>query len=267
MQHRTCILCLLCLVLIPVALAQNPPEKQPVVKFADGGADPSGVGPMESIFIPPKAGAPFDLKLGAEWSRAMANGGTFTLVNERRIIRDSRGRIFQERKTLVPKGGDVEPKITVFQITDPEQHTWYNCSPSRKVCELLPYRLTTTTQYQPRQGTSGPLPDGKGFRQEDDLGEGTLQGLGTHGYREVITFNPGAMGNDKEMRVTREFWFSPQLDINLSSLVDNPQTGKQVFTARELSTSEPDPAFFEVPGDFRVIDHRGEDGSAPSQRQ
>ncbi|HWE86882.1 MAG TPA: hypothetical protein VG267_18195 [Terracidiphilus sp.] len=261
MRVRLCSLLILASALVSAGQAQNPPEKQPVVKFADGGADASGVGLMDSIFIPPKAGAPFDLKLGAEWSRAMANGGSFTLVNERRIVRDSRGRIYQERFTLVPKGGDLQPQMTVFQITDPDQHTWYNCAPYNKVCDLRSYRLSTTMHFQPQLETSGALPDGKGYRQDDDLGEGSQHGLGTHGYREVYSFNPGAMGNDKEMTITREFWFSPQLGINLSSLVDNPQTGKQIFTVKELSTSEPDPSMFEVPADYRVIDRRPAEAS------
>jgi hypothetical protein len=267
MQFRLCTLLILASVLVSAAPAQNPPEKQPAVKFADGGADASGVGLMDSIFIPPKSGAPFDLKLGAEWSRAMANGGSFTMVNERRIVRDSRGRIYQERFTLVPKGSDAQPQMTVFQITDPDQHTWYNCAPYNKVCELRSYRLTAAMRFQPQLGSSGALPDGKGYREDNDLGEGTIQGLGTHGYREVFSFNPGAMGNDKEMTITREFWFSPQLGINLSSLVDNPQTGKQVFTVKELSTSEPDPSLFEVAADYRIVDRRPTEANAPAPHQ
>jgi len=256
MPVRLCFLVLCLSALASLAAAQTSSDGPPVVKFSDGGADISGVGPMQSIFIPPKAGAPFDLKLDAEWSRAMANGGTFTLVNERRIARDRRGRIYQERWVLVPKGGDVKSQMTVFQITDPDQHTWYNCSPHSKICELLPYHLTAAMVYKPGLGASGPLPDGRGYRQDEDLGEGTLQGLETHGYRETTTFNPGAMGNDAPMVNTREFWFSPQLVINLSSLVDNPQTGRQLFTVKDLSTSEPDPALFDVPSGYRIVDRR-----------
>jgi hypothetical protein len=263
MQLRPWFLALpLALAFLPASSAQNS-SGPPVVNFSDGGASPAGNGPMESIFIPPKANSPFSLKLAAEWTRPLAGGGSFTLVNERAISRDGKGRIYQERWILVPKGGAIKPGMTVFQITDPDQHTWYNCSPRTKVCELLPYTITSQMKYQPRLGASGPLPDGRGFSQVDDLGAGTTQGLETHGYREAITFNPGTMGNDQPMTATREFWFSPQLAINLSSMVDNPQTGKQVFTVKDLSTSEPDPAIFRVPPDYKVLDHR-EDPEGPT---
>ena len=120
---------------------------------------------MESIFIPPKAGAPFSLTLDTEWSRPMSGGGTFTLANERHIVRDSKGRIYQERWGLVPKGGKDKSVMGVFQVTDPELHTWFNCNPWTKVCDLYRYSLSTKGKFDPPIGTSGPLPDGSGFAE------------------------------------------------------------------------------------------------------
>jgi hypothetical protein len=213
---------------------------------------------MESVFFPPKAGAPFSLTLATDWTRPLGNGGTYTMANERHIVRDSKGRIYQERWILVPKGGKLKSWMDVFQITDPALHTWFNCITKIKVCDLYTYHLTTAQNFQPAIGTSGPLPDGSGVRQHEDLGIGTTEGLETHGYRETITINAGVMGNDEPMVVMREFWFSPQLGFNLKSIVDAPDTGRQVFTVKNLSTSEPEPSFFEIPGDYKVIDRRSE---------
>jgi hypothetical protein len=229
-------------------------QSQPAVVRPDGGTS----GRMESIFIPPKAGAPFSLTLVTEWSRPLGNGGTFTLTNQRRIVRDSRGRIYQERWILVPKGGDIKSRMDVFQITDPEQHTWYNCETATKVCELLKYHLTTEDNFQAAIGTSGPLANGKGSHQHEDLGVSRTDSVDTHGYRETVTINPGVMGNDKAMVTTREFWYSPELAINLISIVDAPQSGKQVFVAKDLATSEPEPSLFVVPDEYKIVDKRDE---------
>ena len=129
------------------------------------------------------------------------------------------------------------------------------CKTATKECDLYRYDLTTKDNFQPPTSVSGPLSDGSGFRQHEDLGLNSIEGQETHGYRETTTFNPGVMGNDKPMTVTREFWYSPHLAVNLVSIVDEPMTGKQVFTATQLSTAEPDPAFFEVPVDYKVVDH------------
>lgn len=224
-------------------------------RYAEGGAG----GVMQSIFVSPKAHAPFSMTLSTEWSKPVDGGGSFTLVNERHILRDSNGRIYQERWTLAPKGGEVKSQMTVFQITDPQQHTWYNCIPQAKMCELFFYRHSTTETFEPSLRPSGPLPQGRGFIQSDDLGMSTTAGVETHGYREVTTWNPGAMGNDREMKATREFWYSPQLAMNLLSIVDQPSSGRQVFRVTELTTSEPDAAYFEVPAEYKVVDRRTEE--------
>jgi hypothetical protein len=250
------LLVLLTFSLATLALSQEPIQK-PAVRIPDGGAN----GPMQSIFIPPKPGAPFSLTLAAEWTRSMANGGTFTLVNERHIMRDSKGRIYQERWILVPKGGKIKSEMNVFQITDPGLHTWFNCEVRTKVCELLQYHLTAEETYLPPTGTSGPLPDGSGSRLHEDLGPSTTEGVDTHGYRETLTINEGVMGNDKPMVTVREFWYSPQLGINLLSIVDSPQSGKQVFTAKDVSISEPDLSFFAIPAGYKVVDHRNENST------
>jgi hypothetical protein len=252
--QRLLFLILTTLAFASVAFEQTPQSQQKVVRVPDGGTS----GRMESIFIPPKAGASFSFTLVTEWSRPLGNGGTFTLANERRIMRDSSGRIYQERWILVPKGGPIKSHMDVFQITDPEQHTWYNCITATKICDLYLYHLTTQDKFGPPIGTSGPLPSGNGFRQHEDLGLSSTAGEDTHGYRETLTINPGAMGNDKPMISTREFWYSPHLAVNLISTVDDPQSGKQVFTVKEFSTAEPDLTFFEVPGDYKIIDRRNE---------
>ncbi len=229
-------------------------SQQPAVRIPDGGVGEA----MQSIFIPPKPGAPFSMTLATEWTRPMENGETVTLVNQRRILRDSKGRIYQERWMLVPKNGNIKPEMSIFQITDPEQHTGYNCEVRTKVCNLLQYRLTTELTYLPPTTTSGNLPDGSGYRLHEDLGSNVTQGVETHGYRETLTVYESVLGNDKPVVNMREFWYSPQLGVSLKSIVVSPQRGKQVFTVKELSTSEPEPGYFEVPEGFKVVDRRSE---------
>lgn len=245
---------------LSISSLSQAPEERPAIKVSDGGAG----GPMQSIFIPPKPGAPFSLTLASEWTRPLANGGSWTLANERHIVRDSQGRIYQERWWLVPKNGNIKSEMNVFQITDPAQHTWYNCEVRTRVCELLTYHLRADQNYQPATVSGGPLPNGQGFQQNDDLGESTAMGLPTHGYRETTTVNVGVMGNDKPMVTTHEFWYAPQLGLNLISSVDSPTSGKQLFVVKELTTSEPDPALFQVPDNYKILDHRdGKFGKAP----
>jgi hypothetical protein len=240
---------------LPRCVLAQSEAKPPVVVVQDGGTR----GRMESIFIPPLAGAPFSLMLVTEWSRPLGGGGTFTLANRRRIVRDGQGRIYQERWILVPKGSKIESQMDIFQITDPMQHTWLNCGVREKICDVLAYDLVPDMVYKPSIGTTGAMADGTGFHQHENLGVSNSNGVDTTGYRETTTLNPGVVGNDQPMVITREFWYSSRLGINLISKVDDPQSGKQTFSVTELITSEPDPKFFAVPEGYKVVDRRKED--------
>ena len=233
-------------------LAQAPPPNTNTFVIRDGGSN----GTMESITIPPILDAPFSLTLHTEWSRSLGTGGTYTLTNQRPIMRDGKGRIYQERWLLVPKGGKMKSEMNVFQIMDPAQHTWYNCGTRSKICELLPFNMRSDMAYKPTLGISGSLPNNSGYKQHEDLGVSSTNGVNTTGYRDTTTINPGVLGNDQPMVTIREFWFSPQLEINLISKVDSPQTGRQSFTVTDLITTEPDPKFFDIPDGYKIVDHR-----------
>jgi hypothetical protein len=213
---------------------------------------------LESIYIPALKNAPFTATVQTEWVRYLPDGGTFTLVNQRPIDRDSQGRIYQERWTLVPKNGKIQSEMTTIQIGDPNAHTLYNCFVFNKPrnCTLERFNETVTAVYRPAMLKSGPLPNNQGFRNHEDLGKQTIEGIETTGTRDTITYSEGAIGNDVPASSKREFWYAASLGINLRSEVVDPTFGKQVFTITDVRLSEPDPRLYEPPEGFTVEDRR-----------
>jgi hypothetical protein len=204
---------------------------------------------LESIYIPAITGAPFTAIVHTEWTRYLADGGTFTLVNQRPIARDSEGRIFEERWTLVPKNGKIASQKTTIQIGDPNAHTLYNCFVFNKphYCTVEGFNEMTTTIYKPRMEKSGPLSQGRGHITHENLGKDNIEGVEVTGVRDTVTYNQGAIGNDQPESLKREFWFAPTLGINLRSEVSDPNFGKQTFTITDVNLSEPDPKLYELP--------------------
>jgi hypothetical protein len=236
----------------PSSQQQPSSESSRPVTIADGGVRQT----LESIFIPPIVDAPFSLTLDTEWTRPLGTGGTFTVVNTRHIMRDTSGRIYEERWYLVPKNGKAKSSMNYIQIADPNKHTLYNCEIAEKKCYLLTYNGSTTAVYKPPIGASGSLDNGAGYRNHEDLGHNTIAGVDTVGYRDTITINPGVAGNDSPMITLREFWFSPPLGINLLSRYESPAVGKELFTVREINTAPPEPQYFSLPEGFDVVDRR-----------
>lgn len=212
---------------------------------------------LQSIHIPAIPDAPFVATVHAEWVRQLGGGGTVTYVNQRTIVRDRNGRLFEERCALTPKKDAGKPILSMIQIYDPNKHTGYDCfvlGPRHGTCELRDFHPSAA----PAEAAvvTGPIPGNLGFRQHEDLGTREIEGVETIGARDTITWKAGVMGNDEPMRIVREFWHSPQLGINLISILDDPRTGRQTFRLTNVSTGDVDPQYFRLPEGYRVDDRR-----------
>lgn len=89
-----------------------------------------------SILIPSLSNAPFTATLNTTWVKRLGDGTEITLKNHRKISRDTLGRIFQERRVLLPDDGKSESPVSQIEISDPVKHELYICMPSEHVCQL-----------------------------------------------------------------------------------------------------------------------------------
>ncbi len=233
----------------------------PVVETRDGGVSEA----RQSTYIAPIANAPFTAIVHMEWTRPMVEGSSSALVNQRRVARDSRGRIYQERGPLVPKNGSAESRNNVIEIADPKTHTLYICNMLRTPhrCILETFNETGETKFEPALGPPGPLPNNMGFRKHEDLGTRTIEGIETHGTLDTTTYKVGVMGSYQQFSARREFWHSEKLGINLYSELTGRGVGKQTFTLTDVSLSEPDKSLFELPEGFAVEDRRASAADLP----
>lgn len=235
-------------------LLPSPSRAQNGAPAMDGGVSET----LQSIYIPPLVNAPFSAVVHTEWAKPLPGAGSYTLVNQRQVARDSQGRIYEERWLLVPKGGRFESVMNIIQIADPNARTLYNCfllqRPHR--CTLQRYAEKALTSYQPPVLQTGHLAGDTGFTLHENLGVRSIQGVDTVGTRDTTTFNPGVFGNDRAFDVTREFWTAGELGVNLISELNDPRIGRQTFTLTDLSFAEPSPELFELPAGYQVVDVR-----------
>jgi hypothetical protein len=249
---RTLTLGFLCFFSSLLLMAQAPATPSSAPAAQDGGVRAV----LESIVIPPIPNHPFSATLQTEWLQYAGEGATVTLVNERPIVRDGKGRIYQERWALVPKFSKVNSQRVLLQIADPNQHTLYTCAIYQRICELETYDPThELAAGEPRK----PIPNGvlvHDHSRVEDLGTRSIAGVETVGRRETDTIDVGTMGNDQPLTAMTETWHSQELAINLLSIRTGPMIGKQNFTITELSSIEPDPDLFKVPDGYEVRDMR-----------
>ena len=207
---------------------------------------------INNIDIPPLPNAPFTATVTAGWTRTLEDGGTLTTQNHRMVARDSSGRIFQERRYLIPNGDTKTSPLSELDFSDPTLHELYICFPAERVCRLLNY--SAPTEFNLMQ--PGELPNHSGKLTREDLGKNTLEGMEVVGTRETMTLDANTVGNSRPLAITKEFWYSSQLGINLLVKRSDPRHGTQIFSVSEIKLAAPNPTTFQLPQGYAIQDMR-----------
>jgi hypothetical protein len=202
------------------------------------------------IFVTPIPANPFTGTVNVERSFVQKDGGILKSKTAREIGRDSRGRIFNQMRTLVPAASNESPEVVGNHIYDPEtrvsimvndrQHTFRKNTVNRPPEAVPPSFLSASSGLN-------TLPQNQ-FTKEEDLGNKVIEGLTVHGVRQSQTI-PDASGG-KGIVITDEYWYSEYLRINLVLKHNDPRTGGVAMTVSGIKRSEPDPARFEIPSGY-----------------
>jgi hypothetical protein len=208
---------------------------------------------IESIAVPALANAPFTATVSTTWERRLEDGSMITIQNHRTVARDSAGRIYQERRNLFPAGDPREDQIRQIELSDPRTREIYYCRPEEAACRLYVYYAQTAGAPLI---APGPINGGKAFLTRETLGRDSVSGVETIGTRETTTLNAGTIGNDQSISIVKEFWYSPQLGINLIEKRQDPRVGTQTFVVSNISLGEPDSRLFDMPAGYRMLDMR-----------
>lgn len=202
---------------------------------------------VSGIVILPVTGKPFSGRDSIEWTRHLEDGSVQIRHIEAGLARDSEGRIYRERRTWVPANSSQQSRLGHIVLLDPIAHTQTTCNVATRQCTVTGYHASTTFTTAPES-----LDGGKRYLSRESLGSDSIDGLEVVGTRETITISPGVVGNTLPLITTREFWYSPDLQVNLAVTRKDPREGTQVIHVVDLSLSDPDPKLFEIPAGFVV---------------
>lgn len=211
--------------------------------------DSGMVGHVEGLYIPLIAGQPFQGKIPVQVTRQLPDGTTVAQKYYTLVARDGTGRTYRESRDIVPADSDREPALMHTVVYDPKTNLVTSCYPERRTCQHVNLVSSTNSPDEP----VGPSSDGKSVLTRESLGTKKLDGLDVQGTRETTTYRPGAFGNDKPVVVTKEFWYSPQLQFNLSVTRIDPRNGTQKLEVTDLKLGEPSAEWFAMPDGYRLV--------------
>ena len=203
----------------------------------------------KAIYIAPISDVPLTAVIKVDQTRIDRDGAKINLKVVETIARDSRGRMYRDAWKLEPASGKpqlvtvdlYEPKTKTYTIIDPLFKTfWIGTLDRRPEIMGLGFFYDHPIDGSP----ASQLTHGK------DLGMQTVEGIPVHHVSETEPVKGGA----KEQIVTREYWYSDDLRMNLASRLDDPRAVIQTMTVTQLTRKEPDAAIYELPSGYRRVD-------------
>ena len=198
---------------------------------------------VHGIQVLPAKNRPFSARDHIEWTRTLEDGTVVKTEGYATVARDSQGRIYREHRSFVPLNSNQESRFIDIVLLDAIKHTGTTCVMKTRRCTVNPYRSSTRFVLNP----DGLLDNGMRFLTRESIGHDAIDRVEVTGTRETIQIGAGAIGNDRTLVTTRDFWYSPALQVNLKVTRNDPRIGTQVLQLVNLSLTDPDPNLFQIP--------------------
>lgn len=236
-----------CLILLPALVC----AQVGVLLNSQNGISVSTAGYDAPYFI---RGLPFSAR---QTSLRTLPNGIHQTYPETRQYRDSEGRTRKE----VQHGSPATLIVEIFDsvagfsyVLDPETHTAHKLKLAAKVLAIP--KIPIPCSSAPASTTTGPSGQ---VSKSESLGSKTINGVSACGMKTTTTYPPGSyQKNENPVSTTYEAWkpVEPLLLDVLSNRteIDGSKTTRE---AVDLSFKEPDPALFQIPGDYRVVEETG----------
>jgi hypothetical protein len=215
--------------------------------------------------------------------QTLADGSHIVQTTTATVARDNDGRTVRVQKlsTMGPwRSADSSPgnSQTLTSIFDPVAKEHIDYTSDSKVAHVLPMPplppgVVEGGEVGVTMSVSGfaPAPAGavgQAFAMQagpvtravnegvepktESLGAKAIEGVQATGTRSTTTIPAGAIGNDKDLIITRETWYSAELKLVIQSTQNDPRFGQTTYSLTHIEQGPPDEALFQVPADYKV---------------
>jgi TonB family protein len=86
----------------------------------------------------------------------------------------------------------------------------------------------------------------------EQLGTQMVEGIAAEGIRYTDTIPAGAIGNEREINIVRERWYSPELQMVILMKHVDPRYGESTQRLTNIDRNEPDASLFQVPDGYEI---------------
>lgn len=236
---------------------------------------------------------PYQAQAVTEMKQTLADGSHIVQTTTATVARDSDGRTMRAQKlsTMGPwKDSSSGNSQTLTTIFDPVAQEQINYTSDSKIAHVFPMpSMLPGNVVRAESGFAVSVPDAAGGMEKgltvagpgsagavmqgfalqagpgspqlnngaqpktESLGTKTLEGVQVTGTRSTNTIPAGAIGNDHDLNIIHETWYSPELKLVIQSTQNDPRFGETTYTLKNIQQGSPDVTLFQVPANY-IID-------------
>jgi hypothetical protein len=242
---------------IPAAVSQIPP-----LLIGPSGSEIQSITILGNQSDADVTGAPFSAVEESMYSHRQDDG---TLENRSSVTthfyRDGQGRTRAERYEA-SYIGETKSWLKSIYIADPVAGFLYQLDPenhkaTRWVWDAHARETAGAKNHEIFDGHSveevAAIQEAESRAKTESLGTSEIERLRVEGYRQSLEVPKGAIGNELPFEVVLETWISPELKVAVETTRSTSTTVRKTQLTK-VDRSEPDPALFRVPADYRLED-------------
>ncbi|HVW10800.1 MAG TPA: hypothetical protein VHC90_19575 [Bryobacteraceae bacterium] len=197
--------------------------------------------------IGPISAHPISGKETRRVTQTLADGTELGRVDTSYFYRDSSGRVREESPD----------RVEVFDIVGRSE---YDMNPAKKTYTKYPLsgneNYIAVAVFGSTSYTSTSSDPNYGHQDSgvaEDMGSQTINGIYAKHSRVTITIPAGMIGNNREIKVVNERWYSDELQVLLKSVNTDPRFGVNTYELTDIKQAEPDTALFRPPADYTLV--------------
>lgn len=218
----------------------------------------------------PVSGKPFWGTESRHTSQTLAHGTHVTDSSTSLFYRDAEGRMRSESKTQAVIYDPVAGAVCYLNLStrryrrDPiPRNVGYSIAAigNRTAFTTLRSSATTASDSKPAAQPQGQMAPGKAEHRAmlkgihsralgEDLPAQVVNGIPCRGSRITETIPAGTFGNDRDVKIVSERWYSDDLQVLVKTSNSDPRFGVTNYDLTNIVQAPPDPSLFRVPADY-----------------
>ena len=226
-------------------------------------------------------GAPYSAEGVTETTRVLADGNKITHQSSSKVYRDSEGRSRREHTLgmigALSSGDEAPSTAMIHDVVAGEVYILnHNKKEARKISVSVHVEGDKMEEVHLVHGEARPAwverrklrgarhtvsehdftmvhrSADDGDRNEESLGERNIEGVIANGTRTTRTIPAGQIGNEREITVVSERWYSPELHTVVLRETKDPMAGNTTYRLTNIQRGDPPAMIFEIPPDYAV---------------